>query len=51
MEVLSQAVQVVGAYIYQIGETTVVGISNAGATIGTGLVDVLKAIFTGTVGS
>ena len=47
MEAITNSIQVVGTYLYQVGESAVVGTSNTVVTLGTGVVDVLKAIFTG----
>jgi len=47
MEPIVQTVQAVGTYLFQVGESIVVGTSNALVTLGTGTVDVLKAILQG----
>ena len=47
MEPIVQVVQTVGSYVFQIGESIVVGTSNTLVSLGSGAVDVLKAIFQG----
>ena len=47
MEAITNGIAVFGNYVYQVGEATVVGTSNAVVNIGQGLVGVGKAIFLG----
>ena len=47
METIVQGVQVVGTYVYQVGQAIVVGTSNTVVELGSGVVDVLKAVFQG----
>lgn len=47
MEVIGTAIQTVGTYVFQVGEGIVVGTSNTLVTLGSGTVDVLKALFQG----
>jgi len=47
MEAITNGIAVLGNYVYQIGEATVIGASNAAVNIGQGLVGVGRAIFLG----
>ena len=47
MDAIVNGIQTVGTYLFQIGESVVVGTGNTLTTLGAGTVSVLKAVFQG----
>ena len=47
MDAVTGGIQAIGTYLFQVGESVVVGTSNALVTLGSGTVSALKAVFQG----
>jgi len=47
MDAVTGGIQAIGTYLFQVGQATVMGTSDALVSLGSGTVSVLKAIFQG----